>query len=89
MEITRVGPLSVTATSNIADAYFLGASNAQQVPRQQLTDREKKTAVFRYIREHLDGNEQAIWELGEQCRQFGQQQQNNNQHVQQQLQQTE
>jgi hypothetical protein len=38
-------------------------------------------AVFRYIREHLDGNEQAIWELGEQCRQFGQQQQDNNQQV--------
>ncbi len=46
-------------------------------------------AVFRYIREHLDGNEQAIWELGEQCRQFGQQQQDNNQQVQQQLQRNE
>jgi hypothetical protein len=83
VEITQIGPLSVTATSNAAEASFLGVSNAQQVPRQQLTDREKITAVFRYIREHLDGIEQAIWELGEQCRQFGQQQQNNNQQVQQ------
>jgi hypothetical protein len=35
-------------------------------------------AVFRYIREHLYGNEQAIWELGDQLCRFGQQQKNNN-----------
>jgi hypothetical protein len=24
-------------------------------------------AIFSYIKEHLDGNYEAIWELGEQC----------------------
>jgi hypothetical protein len=27
---------------------------------------EKINAIFDYTKEHLDGNEQAIWELGEQ-----------------------
>jgi hypothetical protein len=29
-----------------------------------MTNQEKMTAVFAYIKQHLDGNEQAIWELG-------------------------
>jgi hypothetical protein len=36
-----------------------------------MTNREKMVAVFSYINEHLDGNEQAIFELGEEYRAYG------------------
>ena len=47
------------------------------------------TAVFKYIKEHLDDNEQAIFELSEECRVYGQQLMNNRAEIQSQLQNNE
>jgi hypothetical protein len=45
--------------------------------------------VFKYIKEHLDGNEQSIFELSEECRMYGEKLVHNRAEVNSQLQNTE
>jgi hypothetical protein len=46
-----------------------------------MKNQERMTAAFAYIMQHLDGNEFAMLDLGEDCHQYGEQARQDHQHV--------
>ncbi len=77
-----MGPSQLSSNAQHGEQLL---NQAFQQNTQPMTNREKMVTVFSYIKEHLDGNEQAIFELGEECRAYGQQFFQNKVEVQNQL----
>ncbi len=84
MKVVATGPSQLPTNAQHGE-QLLNQAFQQNTSRQPMTNREKMVAVFSYINEHLDGNEQAIFELGEEYRAYGQQFFQNKAKVQNQL----
>ncbi len=88
MGVVATGPPLVTNDLQLGQ-QLLNQATSQRNTRENLTNCKKMVAVFKYIKEHLDGNEQAIFELSKKCRMYDEQLAHNRAEVSSQLQNTE